>query len=130
MIKLANTTKSTLAGPDPATVTLVLSGRQIDYLDEMIQELNPEMPQAFGWPHAIRMLLDRIEASGIDLTAAGSEEEIAVVAAGKLRRQTRARRRFPTARSSSSARFRLAARREHPSILPGKDRCRSGKPPR
>ena len=66
--------------------TLVLSDRHLEYLEEISRSMNPAMPRAFGWPHAIRVILDRIEESGIDLTDAASEEEIAVLAAGKLRR--------------------------------------------
>jgi hypothetical protein len=49
------------------------------------------MPKAFGWPQAIRTILDRIEQSNIDLTAASSEYEIAQLAAGELRSKSRRR---------------------------------------
>jgi len=58
---------------NPATETVVLSDAHIEYLERISPELNPE----FGWSHAIRTILDRFEQSGIDLTAASSEEEIA-----------------------------------------------------
>src|SRR5947209_17408972 len=65
--------------------TLMLSDHHLDYLERLCQSINPQMPAAFGWPHAIRAILDRIEESGIDLTDASSEEEIALLAAGRLR---------------------------------------------
>ena len=67
--------------------TLVLSDRHLEYLEQISRAINPAMPRAFGWPQAIRAILDRIEESGIDLTDAASEEEIAELAAGKLRRR-------------------------------------------
>jgi hypothetical protein len=57
----------------------------------MSNEINPAMPKAFGWPQAIRTILDRIEQSNIDLTAASSEYEIARLAAGELRAKNRRR---------------------------------------
>jgi len=66
--------------------TLLLTDEQIAYIDDTSKDLNPEMPSAFGWPHVIRTLLDHFEKSGIDLTAAGSEEEIARIAAAELRK--------------------------------------------
>ena len=66
---------------NPATETIVLSEAQVEYLEQISNELNP----AFGWSHAIRTILDRFEQSGIDLTAASSEEEIARLAAAQLR---------------------------------------------
>jgi len=65
--------------------TLTLSGQHLDYLQRVSQQMNPDMPMAFGWPAAIRTILERIEESGIDLTDATSEEEIAQLAAGRLR---------------------------------------------
>jgi hypothetical protein len=72
--------------------TIVLSGKHLDYLGEIAREMNPDMPESFGLPHLIRAILDRVEESGIDLTAAGSEEEIARLAAGRLRQSSPARR--------------------------------------
>ncbi len=57
----------------------------------MSDEINPAMPKAFGWPQAIRTILDRIEESKIDLTVASSEYEIAQLAAGELRAKGRRR---------------------------------------
>ena len=111
--------------------TLLLSGRHLDFLDSLIQEMNPEMPGAFGWPHAIRTILERIEDSGIDLTDARSEEEIAQLAAGRLRgRTTRGRAPRPSERLSASGSTQRADRRANRSTPPGKDRSRSGRPPR
>ena len=110
--------------------TLVLSDRHLDYLGQLARELNPDMPASFGLPHLIRTLIDRIEESGIDLTDACSEEDIARLAATRLG-GTKSRRRAPrpTERLFSSA-TRSAARRSRRSNLPGKDRFRSGTPPR
>jgi hypothetical protein len=80
-----------VAGQDPATETIFLSQRHASFLAKMSGEINPEMPKAFGWPHAIRTILDRIEESKIDLTVASSEYEIAQLAAGELRAKGRRR---------------------------------------
>src|SRR3954454_15569397 len=82
--------------------TLMLSDHHLDYLERISQSINPEMPTAFGWPHAIRAILDRIEESGIDLADASSEEEIASLAAGMLRGNERKRRPVSGPVSSSS----------------------------
>ena len=71
---------------ESAIESLLLTDEQIAYIDKTSKDLNPEMPSTFGWPHAIRTLLDRFEKSGIDLTAARSEDEIARVAAAELRK--------------------------------------------
>lgn len=78
-------TKTSVAGPNPATETILVAQHHAAFLAKMSREINPDMHQAFGWPQAIRTILDRIEASGIDLTAARSEREIAQLAAEKLR---------------------------------------------
>jgi hypothetical protein len=90
VMKLASTNKS-VAGHDPATETIFLSHRHASFLAKMSDEINPAMPKAFGWPHAIRTILDRIEESKIDLTVASSEHEIAQLAAGELRAKGRRR---------------------------------------
>src|SRR5919107_3218053 len=64
--------------------TIVLSDRHLDYLGQIARELNPDMPESFGLPHLIRTLIDRVEESGIDLTDACSEEDIARLAATRL----------------------------------------------
>jgi hypothetical protein len=89
-MKLASTNKG-VAGHDPATETILLSQRHASFLTKMSGEINPAMPTAFGWPHAIRTILDRIEESKIDLTVASSEHEIAQLAAGELRAKGRRR---------------------------------------
>src|SRR5713226_9013173 len=101
---------------DAATETIVLSEAQVEYLEQMLPEAT-----AFGWSHAIHTILDRFERSGIDLTAASSEEEIARLAAAQLR---------SNATLCASASNRSAVRPEYRSSLPATDRCRSGKPPR
>ena len=80
-----------VAGTDPATEMITLSRQQAAFLDQVSHGINPQMPEVFGWPHAIRTILDRIEASGIDLTEASSEREIARLAAAELRAQSRRR---------------------------------------
>ena len=117
------------AGTPNELETIVLSGRHLDYLGEIAREMNPAMPESFGLPHLIRTILDRVEQSGIDLTDAGSEEEIARLVAGRLRQSTPVRRSGksiePTFSSSCST-----ARRSSRSNPPERDRFRSGKPPR
>ena len=115
---------------DSELETLVLSEEHLDYLGHMAREMNPDMPESFGLPHLIRAIIDRIEESGIDLTDACSEEDIARLAAKRLRGQTNRRRApRPSERLFSSAN-RSAARRSHQSSLPAKGRFRSGTPPR
>src|SRR3954470_1076383 len=89
--------------------TLMLSDHHLDYLERLCQTLNPQMPSPFGWPHPIRAILDRIEESGIDLTDASSEEEIALLAAGRLRGEKR-RQRSSGPLSSSPLPYRRADR--------------------
>lgn len=101
---------------DPATETVALSETHIEYLERMSQESN-----ALGWSRAIRAILDRFEQSGIDLTAASSEEEIAQLAAAQIRSNAR----LCVSESSQSA-----TRQECQSSLPETSRYRSGRPPR
>ena len=101
---------------DTSTETIVLSDAQIEYLERMSPESS-----TFGWSHAIRAILDRFEQSGIDLTAASSEEEIAMLAAAELR---------ANARLCVSASNRSGARPECRSNLPETGRYRFGTPPR
>lgn len=109
--------------------TLTLSAQQLDFLERVSSSVKPAMPAAFGWPIAIRMILDRIEQSGIDLTDAASEQEIVELAAGRLRqRKTRGRR--ASAPSASLASNPSATRRVYRSSLPETDRRRSGRRPR
>jgi hypothetical protein len=109
--------------------TLALSDRHLDYLGRIARELNPDMPASIGLPHLIRTILDRVEQSGIDLTDARSEEDIARLAAGRLG-QTRSRRRNvrPSERTFSS--YSSTTRRSYRSSLPERDRFHSGRPPR
>ncbi|HEX9163885.1 MAG TPA: hypothetical protein VF980_19405 [Thermoanaerobaculia bacterium] len=71
--------------------TIVVSPAQLRYLGRIAHEMNPDMPMAFGGAHVIRALLERFEESGIDLTAATSEEELTHIAARGLRRHRRNR---------------------------------------
>jgi hypothetical protein len=118
-----------LAGTPNELETIVLSGKHLDYLEEVARELNPEMPESFGLPHLIRTILDRVEESGIDLTDAGSEEEIARLAAGRLRQKSPVRRSKQTIEQTFSSSY-STARRSYRSSPPETDRFRSGKPPR
>src|SRR6185503_20637365 len=72
--------------------TLVLSDEHLDYLGQIAREMNPDMPESFGLPHLIRTIIERVEQSGVDLTDACSEEDIARLAAKRLRGQTNRRR--------------------------------------
>jgi hypothetical protein len=89
-MKLTSLNRS-VAGPEPATETILLSKRHASFLAKISAEINPAMPKAFGWPHAIRTILDCIEEDNIDLTAASSEREIAQLAASELRAKNRRR---------------------------------------
>ena len=88
-LKLVHPSQHEPMESDTAAETLVLSDEQVALVEEISEALNPDMPSAFGWPHAIRTLLDRFENSGIDLTAASNEEEIARVAGEALRNEFR-----------------------------------------
>jgi hypothetical protein len=118
------------AGTPNELETIVLSGTHLDYLEEAARELNPSMPESFGLPHLIRTILDRVEESGIDLTEAGSEEEIARLAAEQLRQSTPVRRSRRTAIERTFSSSYSEARRSSRSNPPERDRFRSGKPPR
>jgi len=118
------------AGAPNELETIVLSGKHLDYLGQIALEMNPDMPASFGLPHLIRAILDRVEESGIDLTDACSEEDIARLAAGRLRGKTSTARRQtprPSERLFSSS---SAARRSGRSSLPVTDQHHSGRPPR
>ncbi len=127
-MKLVSPLKKEVAGVDPATETIVLSGPLLEYVARMSRDLDPAMHRAFGWPHAICTIIDRFEQSGIDLTDASSESELVELAANQLRAGNR--RRTASERSSSSALYPLTGRPTCRSSLPGTGRFRSGKPPR
>src|SRR5215210_8790813 len=84
-MRLMPPTQERQTGSPNELETIALSGKHLDYLGQIALEMNPDMPASFGLPHLIRTILDRVEQSGIDLTDAGSEEEIARLAAGRLR---------------------------------------------
>lgn len=67
--------------------TLAVSRALFDYLGRLGREINPDMPMEFAGAHVIRTLLERFEESGIDLTAATSEEELAEIGARGLGRR-------------------------------------------
>ena len=127
-MKLLSPLKKEVAGENPATETILLSGQLLDYVARVSGDIDPAMHRAFGWPHAICTIIDRFAQSGIDLTEASSESELAELAARQLRAGNR--RRTASARSFSSASFPLADRPAYRSNLPATGRCRSGKPPR
>ena len=77
--------------PVATSETISLSQPHATFLSNLSSAINPDMPAAFGWPHAIRLILERIEESGVDLTDAGSEHEIASLAAVALRARPRRR---------------------------------------
>ena len=128
-MKLVSPLKKEVAGENPATETILLSGQLLDYVARVSSDIDPAMHRAFGWPHAISTIIDRFAQSGIDLTEASSESELVELAARQLRAGNR--RRTVSARSfSASASFPLADRPVYRSNLPATGRCRSGKPPR
>src|SRR5260221_3106462 len=97
-------------------------------MQSVSRSIIPQMHQAFGLPHAIRAILDRVEASGIDLTDASSEDEIAEIAAGALGSR---RRTMPVSEPlCASGSRRSTDRRGRQWIPPATDRFRSEKPPR
>ena len=111
--------------------TISLSEEHLDYLGQIAREMNPDMPESLGLPFLIRTIIDRVEQSGIDLTDACSEEEIAQLAAKRLRGQANHRRGpRPSARLFSSTATRSAVRRSHRSNLPVTGRFHSGTTPR
>ena len=71
--------------------TVLLSPAQTAFVGRLSRDLHPAMPIAFGGPHAVRVLLERIEEAQLDLSAASSEQEITRLAAAELR-QRRSRR--------------------------------------
>jgi hypothetical protein len=111
--------------------TIALSGEHLDYLDQMVYEMNPDMPPPFGWSHLICTLLEKFEQSGIDLTDASSEEEIAELAAGRLREQTAGQQNPETTTETLFSSNRPPAYpRSYRSNQPETDRLRSGRTPR
>ena len=120
--------KNEVAGTGPATETIVLTGGQAEYLQAVSRAMNPQMHRAFGLPHAIRTILDQVEASGVDLTGASSEDEIAELAAGALRGHRRRALRTSGPLCASESR-RSTDRQGRRWIPPARDRYRSEKPP-
>src|SRR5882672_6484173 len=114
------------AGRTNELETLFLSDRHLDYLGQIARDMNPDMPASLGLPHLIRTILDRVEQSGVDLTDACSEEDIARLAAGRLRPTKNSNNRRINERLFSSC--SSAARRSYRSSLPERDRFHSGKP--
>ena len=49
--------------------TVALSEEQYEMLRKLSQDLDPHVHLAFGGAHAIRTLLDRMEAGGIDVSS-------------------------------------------------------------
>jgi len=71
-LKLISRPQMPAMNPDATIETIDLAERHVDFLEQMSHELNPAMSDAFGWPHTVRAILDRIAQSGVDLTAASS----------------------------------------------------------
>ena len=118
------------AGSPNELETIFLSGEHIDYLGQIAHEMNPDMPASLGLPHLIRTILDRVEQSGIDLTDARSEEDIARLAAGRLGGKTSSTRRRSSWTSERAFSSSSAIRRSDRSNPPEKDRVHSGRTPR
>ena len=76
--------KTTPADVPSNIETVVISSAQLRFLGDLAKQINPDMPMQFAGAHVIRTLLERFEESGIDLTAASSEEEVTRVAANGL----------------------------------------------
>ena len=73
--------------PTDVIETILVTRAQLQDLEKVTHDINPDMPVAFGGAQVIRTLLERIEESGIDLTAASDEEEITRIATHGLRRR-------------------------------------------
>ena len=129
-MNLVPLTKETQKSSPNELETIVLSGKHLDYLGQIALEMNPDMPASFGLPHLIRTILDRVEESGIDLTDACSEEEIARLAAGRLRGKSSTARRRASRSSERLFSSSSAARRSGRSSLPARDQHHSGTTPR
>lgn len=84
-MKLVRTEKTTATAPTDIE-TVAMSGAHLDFLDRIGRRMNADMPSAFATPHVIRTLLDRIAASGVDLTDATSEDDVARLAARAFQR--------------------------------------------
>ena len=121
-LKLLDRPNDCVSAADRMSETVTLSAIHTEFLARVSQEMNPDMPAAFGWPHAIRAILEHFEESGIDFTAASSEEEIAAIAAAELSGTT-----DPLC---ALAPTRSGARRVYRSNPPATGRRRSGRPPR
>ena len=116
------------AGRTSDLETIALSDRHLDYLGRIARAINPDMPASLGLPHLIRTILDRVEQSGVDLTDASSEEDIARLVAGRLRQGKGRKTQRTNERLFSSC--SSATRRSYQSTLPERGRFHSGKPPR
>ena len=77
---------------ETAIETILLSPAQIEFLGQLSRDFDPAMPAAFGFPHAVRTLLDRLEQAELDLSAASSEQEITREATAALRQRRSGRR--------------------------------------
>src|SRR5258706_6002547 len=127
--RLEKSPKNGVAGTSPATETIVLTGGQAEYLQAVPRAMTPQIHRAFGLPHAIRTILDRVEASGVDLTDASSEDEITELAAGALQSHLRRTARANGPLCALELR-RSTDRRGRRWIPPARDRFHSEKPPR
>lgn len=91
-MKLVGAARTVEPETDNGVEDVVVSRAQLDYIGKVANDLNPDMPMAFAGAHVIRMLLERFEESGIDLTQATSEEDLTRIAVRALRQQKRGRR--------------------------------------
>jgi hypothetical protein len=69
--------------------TIELSPAHLELIGRISRRINPDMPLAFGHAHVVRILLDRFEEAEIDLSAAGSENEVSAAAVAALRGPSR-----------------------------------------
>jgi hypothetical protein len=49
------------SSPETEVETLLLSPAELEFLGQLSRELDPAMPLAFGRPHAVRTLLEKLE---------------------------------------------------------------------
>ena len=84
---------SSEAAEDSEVETIHLPHHQAELLHALSRGINPAMPPEIGRAHAIRLLLDHIEKTEIDLTQASSEVELAGLATPAMTRRRPRRRR-------------------------------------
>lgn len=105
---------------------LALPAHLLSWLSEEARAANPHMPDAFGVPAMIRLLIDQINESGVDLSVAECEADIVRLVTDAVRR----RRNSAAATEQLSSSGCSESRRSNRSSPPARGRFRSGRRPR